>query len=175
MNRMMTQCNVSVDRVGHSRPILKWGNPKMRLNQILGSLLGGLLCSSVAYATDPPPFPRLGAMLFGSPTNYDNAALQAQIAKANIALFSYWCIRRSIRPRTIKPMQPWFKSSMRKSGGCILPLDPVHLLPIFGRAAVGLFTRLTLHCFPLQTGVGTDIWTGSPLGTSLTWWPQTLL
>jgi hypothetical protein len=62
----------------------------MRLNQILGSLLGGLLCSSVAYATDPPPFPRLGAMLFGSPTNYDNAALQAQIAKANIALFSYW-------------------------------------------------------------------------------------
>jgi hypothetical protein len=39
---------------------------------------------------DPPPFPRLGAMLFGSPTNYDNPALQANIAKTSVALFSYW-------------------------------------------------------------------------------------
>jgi hypothetical protein len=62
----------------------------MRLNRILGSLLVAALSSSVAYAIDPPPFPRLGALLFGSPTNYDNPALQANIAKTSVALFSYW-------------------------------------------------------------------------------------
>jgi hypothetical protein len=62
----------------------------MRLYRILGSLLSLALCWSVAYAADPPPYPHLGAMLFGSPTNYDDPALQAHIAKTSVALFSYW-------------------------------------------------------------------------------------
>jgi hypothetical protein len=62
----------------------------MRLNRILGSLLVAALSSSVAYAMDPPPFPRLGTLLIGSPTNYDNPALQANIAKTSVAVFSYW-------------------------------------------------------------------------------------
>jgi hypothetical protein len=62
----------------------------MRLNRIVGALLGAALFSSASYAMDPPPYPRLGAMLFGSPTQYDQPALQANIAKTSVALFSYW-------------------------------------------------------------------------------------
>lgn len=62
----------------------------MRLKLIAGSLLSAALCSSVAYAMDPPPYPRLGTMLFGTPSNFDDPTLQSNIAKTSIALFSYW-------------------------------------------------------------------------------------
>jgi Hypothetical glycosyl hydrolase family 15 len=63
----------------------------MRLNQILGLLLGAALSSSsVATSFNPPPFPRLGALLFGSASPDDSPALQATVAKTSIALFGYW-------------------------------------------------------------------------------------
>jgi hypothetical protein len=62
----------------------------MRLYRIVGTLLGAVLCSSAAYAMDPPPYPRLGTMLFGTPSNFDDPTLQANIPKTSIALFSYW-------------------------------------------------------------------------------------
>jgi Hypothetical glycosyl hydrolase family 15 len=62
----------------------------MRLKRILGSLLSAALCSSVAYAMNPPPFPRVATMLFGTPSNFDDPTLQANIGKTSVALFSYW-------------------------------------------------------------------------------------
>lgn len=62
----------------------------MRLKLIAGLLLSAALCSSVAYAMDPAPYPRLGTMLFGTPSNFDDPTLQSNISKTSIALFSYW-------------------------------------------------------------------------------------
>ena len=62
----------------------------MRFNRMIAVLLAGLLSSSIASAFDPPPFPRIGAILFGSPTKYDDPALQALLGHTSIALFSYW-------------------------------------------------------------------------------------
>jgi hypothetical protein len=62
----------------------------MRLKRILGPLLAAALFSSVVYAILSPPFPRLGALLYGSSTNTNNPVLQSNIAKTRVVLFAYW-------------------------------------------------------------------------------------
>jgi hypothetical protein len=62
----------------------------MRFQKIIAAFVATVGVSSSALGFDSPPFPRLGTFLTGSPANYDNSALQAQIAHASIAIFSYW-------------------------------------------------------------------------------------
>jgi hypothetical protein len=83
----------------------------MRLKQILGSLVSALLCVSVAQAMDPPPYPRIGAMLFGTPSNFDDATFQADVAKTSVALFSYWPGWQSSSGKSFQQEIAGFKST----------------------------------------------------------------
>src|ERR1700726_3773030 len=82
----------------------------MRLKLIAGLLLSAALCSSVAYAMDPAPYPRLGTMLFGTPSNFDDPTLQANIPKTSIALFSYWPGWQSNNGRSFQQEMAGFKA-----------------------------------------------------------------
>jgi hypothetical protein len=59
----------------------------MRL--IATAALTGLTCTA-AGAFTPQPFPRLAAVVFSSPQDYDNTALQAHLAQYQLVLISYW-------------------------------------------------------------------------------------
>jgi hypothetical protein len=50
----------------------------------------GMVALAAANALPPPPFPRLGAFITGSPQNYDDPKYQAAIARTNVVVFSYW-------------------------------------------------------------------------------------
>jgi hypothetical protein len=49
-----------------------------------------ILFSGMAMAFTQPPFPRIATVNYSAPTNYDNAAFQAQLAKYNIAILNIW-------------------------------------------------------------------------------------
>jgi hypothetical protein len=49
-----------------------------------------VLCVESVWAFQPPPFPRIGAFVTGSPQNYDEPTYHTKIARTSVAVFSYW-------------------------------------------------------------------------------------
>jgi hypothetical protein len=53
-------------------------------------ICAGLFLSTIGIAMAGPPFPRIATVNYSAPQNYDSPAFQAQLAKFNIAILSYW-------------------------------------------------------------------------------------
>jgi hypothetical protein len=49
-----------------------------------------LSIATAGQAFQPPPYPRIAALVIGSPQNYDDPTYQATIARTSVAVFSYW-------------------------------------------------------------------------------------
>ena len=62
----------------------------MRTFRVSTAFLCIFLAGAASAATTAPPFPRLATVNFSSPQNYDDPTYQANLAKYNIALLSYW-------------------------------------------------------------------------------------
>lgn len=52
--------------------------------------VGALATCASAIAFTPPPFPRLGGVDYGNPFNYNDSAVQAQLAKQSVILLNYY-------------------------------------------------------------------------------------
>ncbi|MGC1386705.1 MAG: putative glycoside hydrolase [Steroidobacteraceae bacterium] len=50
----------------------------------------GLLPAAAAFAWQAPPFPRVGGNFIGSPQNYENPAVQAQLARYDMSIILTW-------------------------------------------------------------------------------------
>jgi len=53
-------------------------------------LFAGVLPAAAAVAWNAPPFPRVAGNFIGSPQNYDNAAVQAQLARFSVDIINTW-------------------------------------------------------------------------------------
>jgi hypothetical protein len=89
----------------------------MRNKKLLLGLVAtaAALTSSLAQAFNPPPFPRIGALVFVQ--NYDDSAFEAKLAKTSIAIMTYWPGWGNGRARTfeqsveaIKAINPNFQA-----------------------------------------------------------------
>lgn len=68
-----------------------------------------------AATTTAPPFPRLATVNFSSPQNYDDPTYQANLAKFNIALLSYWPGWNSGRSMTMQNVVTNIKNINRQT------------------------------------------------------------
>jgi hypothetical protein len=60
------------------------------LSALLAAAAVTQIHAAAAATFTPPPFPRLGGVLIGSPFNYDDAQYASQIARLDLAILSVW-------------------------------------------------------------------------------------